>query len=388
MNGQRAAANTRKLVGMAAGAFGISWLFRAAWGIPTAMGASISAIAPTAHGTSAYRDRQFHNTEPSSQLTGSPVELMYQLVTQRNNGRPPGEIPLVTPELPQQAGDLAVTWYGHATCLVEVDGYRVLADPVWSERVSPSPLVGPARLHPVPSPLSALPPLDAVRISHDHYDHLDRETVMGLVDSQDCVFIVPIGIGAHLRHWDVPEQRIVELDWAASVSLSELERDRGDGTDLVITCSEARHFSGRGLVRNTTLWASWSISGPTRRVYFGGDTGYTKAFAEAGARLGPCDLTLLPIGAYDRHWPDVHMNPEEAVRAHADLCVGDAGHGLLVPIHWATFNLAFHGWSEPVRRLVAAAQSAQTRIAVPKPGQRIDPIGVPPRDTWWEDVRQ
>ncbi|MTL16623.1 hypothetical protein GL307_35250 [Nocardia seriolae] len=388
MNGQRAAANTRKLVGMAAGAFGISWLFRAAWGIPTAMGASISAIAPTAHGTSAYRDRQFHNTEPSSQLTGSPVELMYQLVTQRNNGRPPGEIPLVTPELPQQAGDLAVTWYGHAYCLVEVDGYRVLADPVWSERVSPSPLVGPARLHPVPSPLSALPPLDAVRISHDHYDHLDRETVMGLVDSQDCVFIVPIGIGAHLRHWDVPEQRIVELDWAASVSLSELERDRGDGTDLVITCSEARHFSGRGLVRNTTLWASWSISGPTRRVYFGGDTGYTKAFAEAGARLGPFDLTLLPIGAYDRHWPDVHMNPEEAVRAHADLCVGDAGHGLLVPIHWATFNLAFHGWSEPVRRLVAAAQSAQTRIAVPKPGQRIDPIGVPPRDTWWEDVRQ
>ncbi|MGW4246689.1 MBL fold metallo-hydrolase [Nocardia sp. NPDC004722] len=373
---------------MAAGAFGISWLVRAAWGIPSAMGASISAIAPTARGATTYRGRQFHNTEPSSQITGSPVELMYQLVTQRNNGRPAGEIPLVTPELPAQAGDLAVTWYGHATCLVEVDGYRVLADPVWSERVSPSALIGPARLHPVPSPLSALPPLDAVLISHDHYDHLDRDTVMGLVDSQECVFIVPIGIGAHLRHWAVPEERIVELDWAASTSLSELERDHGDGTDLVITCTEARHFSGRGLVRNTTLWASWSIAGPTRRVYFGGDTGYTKAFAEAGARLGPFDLTLLPIGAYDRHWPDVHMNPEEAVRAHADLCVGDPGYGLLVPIHWATFNLAFHGWSEPVRRLVEAARAAGTRIAVPKPGQRIDPIGLPAGETWWEDVRQ
>lgn len=388
MKGQRATANARKLVGMSAGAFGLSWLVRAAWGIPSAMGASMSAIATTARGATTYRDRQFHNTEPSSQIIGSPLELLYQLATQRNRGRPAGTIPLVTPALPERAADLAVTWYGHATCLIEVDGYRVLADPVWSERVSPSPLVGPARLHPVPSPLSALPALDAVLISHDHYDHLDRDTVIELVDSQDCVFIVPIGIGAHLRHWAVPEHRIVELDWAASVSLSELQRDHGDGTDLVITCAEARHFSGRGLVRNTTLWASWSIAGPTRRVYFGGDTGYTKAFAEAGTRLGPFDLTLLPIGAYDRHWPDVHMNPEEAVRAHADLCVGDAGYGLLVPIHWATFNLAFHGWSEPVRRLVESAEAAGTRIAVPKPGERIDPIGLPPRDSWWEDVRQ
>ncbi len=388
MNGQRVAATSRKLVGMAAGAFGLSWVVRAAWGIPSAMGASISAIAPSAKGSTTYRKGQFHNTEPSSQLTGSGLELLYQLVTQRNNGRPPGHIPLVTPELPEQAADLAVTWYGHATCLVEVDGYRVLTDPVWSERVSPSALVGPARLHPVPSPLEQLPPVDAVLISHDHYDHLDRETVDGLVAGQDAVFIVPIGIGAHLRHWHVPEHRIVELDWGASVSLSELGRAHGDGTDLAITCSEARHFSGRGLVRNTTLWASWSIAGPTRRVYFGGDTGYTKAFAEAGARLGPFDLTLLPIGAYDRHWPDVHMNPEEAVQAHADLCVGDPGHGLLVPIHWATFNLAFHGWSEPVRRLVEAAQAAGTDTAVPKPGQRIDPIGLPPRDTWWEDVRE
>ncbi|WP_330183531.1 MBL fold metallo-hydrolase [Nocardia sp. NBC_01503] len=373
---------------MAAGAFGISWVVRAAWGIPTAMGASINTIASTATGATTYRNKQFHNTEPSSQLTGSGLELLYQLLTQRNTGRPPGRIPLETPVVPEQAADLAVTWYGHASCLVEVDGYRVLTDPVWSERVSPSPLVGPARLHPVPTPLEALPPVDAVLISHDHYDHLDRETVDALVKTQDAVFIVPIGIGAHLRHWEVPTARIVELDWGSSVSLSELERAHADGTDLVITCSEARHFSGRGLVRNTTLWASWSIAGPTRRVYFGGDTGYTKAFAEAGARLGPFDLTLLPIGAYDRHWPDVHMNPEEAVRAHADLCVGDPGYGVLVPIHWATFNLAFHGWSEPVRRMVTAAHEAATTVAVPKPGQRIDPIGLPAGDTWWEDVRE
>ncbi len=376
----------RTVVGAMAGAVGIGWLIRAAWGIPSAMGAGISAIQPTATASVRYRNRQFHNTEPSSQIaSGSGFSLLNSVLTKRNLGRAPGPIPLVTPELPEQAADLAVTWYGHATALVEIDGYRVLTDPVWSERVSPSPLIGPARQHPVPQRLDELPPLDAVIISHDHYDHLDRDTVQGLMESQSAVFIVPLGIGAHLRHWQVPDERIVEMDWGTSVSLSTLQRAH-EGTDLTITCTEARHFSGRGLVRNTTLWASWSLAGPRHRVYFGGDTGYTKAFSEAGAKLGPFDLTLLPIGAYDAAWPDVHMNPEEAVRAHADLNLGNAAHGLLVPIHWATFNLAFHGWSEPVQRMVAAADAAGTAVAVPKPGQRIDRNGVPPGQTWWKDV--
>ncbi|WP_063053206.1 MBL fold metallo-hydrolase [Nocardia arthritidis] len=376
----------RRIAGAAAGTLGITWVVRAVWDIPSAMGASISAIQPYAVGAATYRDRQFHNTEPSSQVVaGSAPSLLVSALTQRNVGRPRGPIPLRTPQQPAAASALAVTWYGHATTLVEVDGYRILTDPVWSERVSPSALVGPARMHPVPQPLTDLPSIDAVLISHDHYDHLDKWTVRELVARQSAPFLVPIGIGAHLRHWGVPEDRIVELDWGGSVSLAELGRDR-DGGDLVLTCTEARHFSGRGLLRNTTLWASWSIAGPTRRAYFGGDTGYTKAFAEAGAALGPFDLTLLPIGAYDERWPDVHMNPEEAVRAHADLCDGNAGHGLLVPIHWATFNLAFHGWSEPVRRMVAAARGAGTELAVPMPGQRVDPSSAPPADSWWENV--
>jgi L-ascorbate metabolism protein UlaG (beta-lactamase superfamily) len=376
----------RRMAGAAAGTLGITWVVRAVWDIPSAMGASISAIQPYAVGAATYRDRQFHNTEPSSQVVaGSAPSLLVSALTQRNAGRPRGTIPLRTPQQPTAASALAVTWYGHATTLVEVDGYRILTDPVWSERVSPSALVGPARMHPMPQPLADLPPIDAVLISHDHYDHLDKWTVRELVARQSAPFLVPIGIGAHLRHWGVPEDRIVELDWGGSVSLTELGRDR-DGVDLVLTCTEARHFSGRGLLRNTTLWASWSIVGPTRRAYFGGDTGYTKAFAEAGAALGPFDLTLLPIGAYDERWPDVHMNPEEAVRAHADLCGGNAGYGLLVPIHWATFNLAFHGWSEPVRRMVAAARAAGTEVAVPVPGQRVDPSSAPPADSWWENV--
>ncbi|MEV0031753.1 MBL fold metallo-hydrolase [Nocardia sp. NPDC050793] len=377
---------TRKMLGFAAAAAGLTWVVRAAWGIPEAIGASMSAIQPYAAGAVSYRDRQFHNNEPSTQIAASSVpSLLYSAFTKRNAGRPRGVVPLQKPQPPAEAADLAVTWYGHASALIEVDGYRILADPVWSERVSPSPLVGPARLHPVPVPLAELPQVDAVIISHDHYDHLDKETIRALVAGQSTPFLVPIGIGAHLRHWGVPEHRIVELDWGGSISLAALGRER-DGSDLVLTCTEARHFSGRGLVRNTTLWASWSIVGPTRRVYFGGDTGYTKAFAEAGAALGPFDLTLLPIGAYDERWADVHMNPEEAVRAHADLCIGDPGHGLLVPIHWATFNLAFHGWSEPVHRMVAAAQDVGTSIAVPMPGQRLLPNALPPGDSWWENV--
>lgn len=376
----------RRIAGAAAGALGVTWVVRAVWGIPSAMGASISAIQPYAAGATSYRDRQFHNTEPSSQLAaGSASSLLVSALTKRNVGRPPGPIPLQTPQAPPEAADLAVTWYGHATTLIEVDGYRILTDPVWSERVSPSAMVGPARMHPVPQPLSELPAVDAVIISHDHYDHLDKETVRELVLRQSAPFLVPIGIGAHLRHWGVPDDRIIELDWGGSVSLSALGCGRGSA-DLVLTCTEARHFSGRGLIRNTTLWASWSIVGSTRRAYFGGDTGYTKAFAEAGTALGPFDLTLLPIGAYDERWPDVHMNPEEAVRAHADLGVGDPGHGLLVPIHWATFNLAFHGWSEPVQRMVAAARAAGTTVAVPMPGQRVDSQGVSPGDSWWENV--
>ncbi|MCM6773067.1 MBL fold metallo-hydrolase [Nocardia sp. CDC159] len=369
-----------------AGVVGLTWVVRAAWGIPSAMGASVSAIAPVAASSARYRNRQFHNTEPGTQVApGSALSLVLSAMTRHRVGRPPGQIPLTTPEVPERPGDLAVTWYGHASTLVEVDGYRILVDPVWSERVSPSPVVGPARMHPVPVTLTELPPVDAIVISHDHYDHLDRETVRDLTRTQDAPFVVPIGIGAHLRKWRVPERRIVELDWGASYCLTGTGPGAGD---LVLTCTEARHFSGRGLIRNTTLWASWVFAGPTRRVYFGGDTGYTTAFASIGEASGPFDLTLLPIGAYDVHWPDVHMNPEEAVRAHADVCGGDPGHGLLVPIHWATFNLAFHGWSEPVERLVAAAKAAGTTVAVPLPGQRIDANAISPQVRWWEDVRK
>ncbi|KAA0021275.1 hypothetical protein FOY51_19905 [Antrihabitans cavernicola] len=338
----------------------------------------MSSIRPYASGVANYRNERFHNSEPSSTFTptGNQTSILSSVLTRGRIGRPSAAIPLATPLAPADAGELAVTWYGHASALIEIDGRRVLADPVWSERVSPSSLVGPARLHPNPVAIEALPQVDAIVVSHDHYDHLDQATVAALSEHQTAPFIVPIGLGAHLRGWGVDESRIVELDWGKSTSVA----------DLTITCTEARHFSGRGLVRNTTLWSSWSIVGPSRSAYFGGDTGYTSRFADIGAELGPYDLTLLPVGAYDEHWPDIHMNPEEAVRAHADLCRGDATHGLFIPIHWATFNLAFHSWAEPVERATAAAAAVGTAVFVPMPGQRVDALRPAGQEEWWANL--
>lgn len=290
---------------------------------------------------------------------------------QPGGSRPRGPIPLTAPGVFRaDPSGLAVSWFGHSTALVEIDGYRVLTDPVWSDRCSPSDVVGPQRLHPPPIQLEGLPAVDAVVISHDHYDHLDIDTIRTLARTQRSPFFVPLGVGAHLRRWGIPEHRIVELDWHQSATVDE----------LTVVCVPARHFSGRFLDRNTTLWASWVFRGPTHRAYFGGDTGYTKSFAQIGADHGPFDLTLLPIGAYNTAWPDVHMNPEEALRAHLDVTDG----GLLVPIHWGTFRLAPHPWAEPVERLLVAAEPEQVNVAVPVPGQRIDLAAPVKSNPWWQ----
>ncbi|AXN46547.1 putative L-ascorbate-6-phosphate lactonase UlaG [Mycobacterium marinum] len=351
------------------------WLMRALHGAPAALGADPAAIEAASDGSPNYRDGVFVNLDPASVFTLNREEmrlLAWELLANRGGSRPAKPIPLAAPQVYQgDASRLAVSWFGHSTAMVEIDGYRVLTDPVWSDRCSPSDLVGPQRLHPPPVQLDGLPAVDAVVISHDHYDHLDIDTVISLVRSQRAPFLVPLGVGAHLRSWGVPEDRIIELDWHQSAQVGELS----------VICMPARHFSGRFMSRNNTLWASWAFVGPTHRAYFGGDTGYTKSFAEIGADHGPFDLTLMPIGAYNTGWPDIHMNPEEAVRAHLD--VSDAGSGLLVPIHWGTFRLAPHPWAEPVERLLKAAESDQVQVAVPLPGQRIDPAGPLRFNPWW-----
>jgi L-ascorbate metabolism protein UlaG (beta-lactamase superfamily) len=335
-----------------------------------------STVAVDAVRTAPWREGRFANRLPMTivEQTGS---IAIDMARRDGSGRPTRPVPLVRPDLPAQAAELAVTWLGHATTLLEIGGHWVLTDPVWSERCSPSATVGPRRTHPVPLAIADLPRLAAIVISHDHYDHLDTATVDALTASQDAPWVVPLGVGSHLRRWGVPAHRIVELDWDGTHTLEDA------AGELSLTCTEARHFSGRALTNNRTLWASWVLTAGKNRVYFGGDTGYTEELGAIGHRHGPFDLSLLPIGAYDARWPDVHLDPEQAVRVHQEM----GGSGVLAPIHWATFDLAFHAWAEPAERLLEAARSAGVDMAVPRPGERFEPRAERPVDPWWRIAR-
>ncbi|MGP2438952.1 MBL fold metallo-hydrolase [Streptomyces sp. JW3] len=273
------------------------------------------------------------------------------------------------------ATGLRLTWAGHSSVLAEIDGQRVLFDPVWGERCSPFPFAGPKRLHPVPLPLAALGPVDVVVISHDHYDHLDLPTIKALAGT-DTLFAVPLGVGAHLEHWGVPADRLRELDWHESTKIG----------GLTLTATPARHFCGRAL-RNTqhTLWASWVVAGPEHRVYHSGDTGYFDGFKDIGAAHGPFDATMIQVGAYSEFWPDIHMTPEEGVRTHLDLQGGRPG-GVLLPIHWGTFNLAPHAWAEPGEWMKDAGEQAGQPVVFPRPGEPFEPTGELPVEAWWRSL--
>ncbi|QUQ64200.1 MBL fold metallo-hydrolase [Kutzneria sp. CA-103260] len=314
-----------------------------------------------------YRDGAFQNPAGPAQPVPSPHHPAATVARRR----PAGPVPLVRPDLATPPAGVRTTWLGHSTVLVELDGGTVLFDPVWSNRVSPSALIGPRRLHPVPVELADLPPVDAVVISHDHYDHLDTATIRRIAVRWPRIrFVVPLGVGAHLARWRIPAARVDEVDWTESVTVA----------GLTLTATAARHFSGR--VRpgsNGTLWAGWVVAGAAHRVFYTGDSGYFDGYREIGQQHGPFDVTLVQIGAYSHLWPDVHMTPEEGVAAHRAL----RGE-LLIPVHWGTFALAGHSWSEPIERLLAEASAHDVRVAVPRPGEPV--TDAPTTDRWWREI--
>jgi len=250
---------------------------------------------------------------------------------------------------------------------VEIDGRRVLIDPVWGKRASPSSFFGPARFYEPPARLEQLPVPDAVLLTHDHFDHLDLPSIRAIKDWKTR-FVAPLGLGAHLEAWGVPPERISELDWWDELTL--------DG--LTLACVPARHFSGRSFIRNRTLWCGWALIGPEHRLYNSGDTAYFDGFKAIGAKYGPFDASCFEMGAYDPAWPDVHIGPEQAARAWADV-----RGGLLLPVHWGTFALAPHAWMEPVERLLLAAAEAKIPLSIPRPGQSVEPASPPPLERWW-----
>jgi len=232
--------------------------------------------------------------------------------------------------------------------------------------------MGPKRFHAPPIALSDLPPIRGVILSHDHYDHLDRATVMQLAQT-DTVFLTPLGVGDRLIGWGANPKRVHQLDWWDSVNIDGLE----------FTATPSQHFSGRTpFDSNSTLWASWVIVDDQLRVFFSGDSGYFDGFKAIGERLGPFDLTLMETGAYDAQWPHVHMQPEQTVQAHLDL----RGRWLL-PVHNGTFDLAMHRWQEPFERVTSLAAILRIPLATPRMGERVDLNAPQAGERWWYQVR-
>lgn len=330
------------------------------------------------HASPQFADGRFVNTYASTAQNARRVGMTLSTFGEFAFGgatrRPVQALPTVDP-LPTwhraAPSGLRVTWLGHSTMLLEIDGARVLTDPVWGRRASPVSFAGPKRFQPVPVGIGSLPPLDAVLISHDHYDHLDRPTVRALA-ALGVPFVTSLGVGKHLEAWGVPAERIVELDW--------WEETRLPG-GLAITAAPSHHFSGRGLTdRNATLWSSFALRGERHAVFFSGDTGLSPAFGEIGRRLGPFDLAAIEVGAFDPSWGDIHLGPDNAIQAWKEL-----GSGRLLPVHWGTFDLALHDWDQPAEVLLAKAPEG---LVMPRLGEAFEPAHVDAVTPWWRAVAQ
>ncbi|MBL0889742.1 MAG: MBL fold metallo-hydrolase [Gemmatimonadaceae bacterium] len=317
------------------------------------------------------RDGRFVNEEAMRNDYGL---MLRGLFNRSARSVPDAPLPVVTDAAASapDAQQFEVTWYGHSSLRVRVAGLQILIDPMWGQRPSPLSFVGPSRWYDPPASLDALGSVDVVLISHDHYDHLDQPTIAALLGNpanRHTRFLVPLGVGAHLEHWGVAPDRIVELDWWESQAVG----------GVTFTATPARHASGRSLLdRDATLWAGWALSTATQRVYYSGDTGMMPAFEAIGEKLGPFDLTLMQVGAYDPAWPDWHLTPEQAVAAHRAL----RGTTLL-PVHWGLFNLAYHAWDDPIARLTQAAEAQQLTLATPRPGEAVVVGGATHDVRWW-----
>lgn len=264
-----------------------------------------------------------------------------------------------------------LTWFGHSAFLLQIDGKNILLDPMLGESPSPHPLIGGKRYSKeLPIEIEKLPFIDAIILSHDHYDHLDYGSIQKLKEKVGQYY-TPLGVGNHLVEWGVSKDKIHELNWWEDIAFDNIK----------LTCTPARHFSGRGLLdRATTLWCSWVIKGKKDNIYFSGDSGYDTHFKEIGEKFGPFDISLMECGQYNEEWKIIHMMPEETVQAAIDL-----KSKLVLPIHWGAFTLAYHNWTDPIERITKKANEMNLPVTTPKIGEPVI-IGNEtfPTEKWWE----
>jgi L-ascorbate metabolism protein UlaG (beta-lactamase superfamily) len=326
-----------------------------------------------------YNQQQgkFENLLPTSMSLNAKenVELLKQFMKRNPNARPRQQLSASAfePRAIQSDGrQPKVTWFGHSAALLEMDGLKLLLDPMFGRTPSPVPFIGGKRYsESMAGIIDALPAMDAIIMSHDHYDHLDYGSIQRLKHKVGQ-FIVPLGVGSHFVRWGIERERIVEFDWWNEYSF------RG----LSLVCTPARHFSGRSLNdRNATLWCSWVIKGQGASVFFSGDSGYGPHFAQIGEKYGPFDLTLMECGQYNERWAAIHMMPEQTVQAHLDV-----RGKVMIPIHWGGFTLALHSWTDPVERALRSAKERNVQVCTPRIGETVAiNAGTYPTAAWWRE---
>ena len=321
--------------------------------------------------------RNLHAILPGLRDPAAPMPSFTDFLCGQERGVPARPLPSLNPlDVWRRTPDsgLRVTWLGHSTVLIEADGMRVLTDPVWGPRASPFRLAGPKRFQPVPVALRKMPEVDLVIVSHDHYDHLDYPTIRALAKSK-VPFVTSLGVGAHLEAWGIEPERITELDWWESHQLPH--------AGLQVTAGPSQHFSGRTLkTRNATLWSSFVVRTERHGIFFSGDTGLTTEYTQIRERLGPFDLVMLEVGAWNAAWGDMHLGPENALKAAALL-----GGKAFLPVHWGTFRLATHPWDQPAEVLLELGPKSPTPLLMPRLGEPIEPaLALGELVPWWRSV--
>jgi len=321
-----------------------------------------------------YAEGSFRNREETKMLAddASYWGMATKFFGKGVEREPVNPLPVIKTDLKQLDKDQpSLVWFGHSSYLLSIGGKKILSDPVFSERASPVQYSGP-KAYPgtMIYGVEDFPSLDAVMITHDHYDHLDYNSILKL-NEKTRFFCVPLGVGEHLEAWGVPAEKIMEFDWWESNSIDD---------SLQVICTPARHFSGRGFTRNKTLWGSFVVKAGGQTVFLGGDSGFDGAFREIGTKYGPFDIAMLECGQYDPQWPQIHMAPEETVQAALDLRAK-----VFLPVHWAKFTLALHPWRDPIRRAVKHAKAMGAQITTPQIGEPITLGEYLPVRAWWED---